>query len=341
MPIRRLELTNFTAFDELSIQFSDGINVLLGENGTGKTHILKVAYAATAVADQDEPEFGQKLVDVFIPAGRRIGRLARRQKGSTTTSVHVKYGKMSHIGTSFSNHTKKPESARDRSLGWTRQRVGQGIYIPVKEILANAPGFRSMYSEREVEFDATYDDLLSLAYLPAKKGKKTQEHRELLKKIEQTITGRVIIRGEQFFLKDEHGNLEFSLLAEGWRKLALMWQLIQNGTLWQNSILFWDEPETNLNPRMIKELIKILLELRRQGVQILLVTHDYTVIKWLDILVKDNDDMRIHAFSRDANNCVQHEKTDRYSKLSHDAIRDTFGELFESQMSKQFEDVEI
>jgi len=340
MPIRRLELTNFTAFDELSIPFSDGINVLLGENGTGKTHILKVAYAATAIADQDEPEFGQKLVDVFIPDGRRIGRLVRRQKGSTAASVHVKYER-SHIGTSFSNHTKKADSAKDRSLGWTRQKVGQGVYIPVKEILANAPGFRSMYSEREVEFDATYDDLLSLAYLPAKKGKKTQEHRKLLRNIEQTITGRVVIQGEKFFLKDKHGNLEFSLLAEGWRKLALIWQLIQNGTLWQNSILFWDEPETNLNPRMIKELIKILLELRRQGVQIFLVTHDYTVIRWLDILVSDQDSMCIHAFFRDADNCIQHETGKRYSQISHDAIRDTFGDIFESQMSKEFEDVEI
>jgi hypothetical protein len=45
---------------------------------------------------------------------------------------------------------------------------------------------------------------------------------------------------------------EFILLAEGFRKLGLLWLLLQNGTLLNGSVLFWDEPETNLNPKTMQ-----------------------------------------------------------------------------------------
>jgi recombinational DNA repair ATPase RecF len=45
--ISKLALERFTAFKTLDIDFSPGINVLIGENGSGKTHILKAVYAAT------------------------------------------------------------------------------------------------------------------------------------------------------------------------------------------------------------------------------------------------------------------------------------------------------
>lgn len=46
MPLTSLKLQNFTAFAELDLAFSPGVNILVGENGTGKTHVMKVCYAA-------------------------------------------------------------------------------------------------------------------------------------------------------------------------------------------------------------------------------------------------------------------------------------------------------
>ena len=42
--IEHLELKNFTAFKDHGIDLSPKINVIIGENGTGKTHLLKAAY---------------------------------------------------------------------------------------------------------------------------------------------------------------------------------------------------------------------------------------------------------------------------------------------------------
>ncbi|MBU3179256.1 AAA family ATPase [Clostridium estertheticum] len=45
MTIEKLSLKNITVFEELDIAFSQGINILIGENGTGKTHVMKILYA--------------------------------------------------------------------------------------------------------------------------------------------------------------------------------------------------------------------------------------------------------------------------------------------------------
>ena len=38
MGIQKIDLSNFTVFEQESIDFCEGINILIGENGTGKTH---------------------------------------------------------------------------------------------------------------------------------------------------------------------------------------------------------------------------------------------------------------------------------------------------------------
>ena len=83
--------------------------------------------------------------------------------------------------------------------------------------------------------------------------------------------------------------MEFTLLAEGMRKLGLLWLLIQNGTLQNGSVLFWDEPETNLNPKLLGTLIEVLLQLQRAGVQVFLATHDYVILKEIDLRTRDED----------------------------------------------------
>lgn len=46
MPLKKIVAENFTVFEDITIPFSKGLNVLVGENGVGKTHIMKLAYAA-------------------------------------------------------------------------------------------------------------------------------------------------------------------------------------------------------------------------------------------------------------------------------------------------------
>ena len=113
------------------------------------------------------------------------------------------------------------------------------------------------------------------------------QRKHLLAILQTAIEGKVTVKNEEFFLRNRQGNLEFSLLADGIRKLALLWLLIQNGTLQSGAVLLWDEPETNLNPKLFGTLMDVLLELQRTGVQVFLATHDYVILKELDLRRED------------------------------------------------------
>ena len=65
--IRSLEVKNFTAFPEAHLDFAKGLNVIVGENATGKTHLLKFLYAVTAVsAEEGRKRDGRQPTKAFL-----------------------------------------------------------------------------------------------------------------------------------------------------------------------------------------------------------------------------------------------------------------------------------
>lgn len=155
-----------------------------------------------------------------------------------------------------------------------------------------------------------------------------------MQKLQQIVEGKVILRDEEFFLKNDQGNLEFTLLAEGFRKLGLLWLLIQNGTLLTGSVLFWDEPETNLNPRLFRSLMEILLELQRAGVQVFLASHDYVILKELELARAPEDQVMYHALYRDEAQEIRCASVKSYLEIHPNAIQDTFLSLYDRQLQR-------
>ena len=79
MPLTNIEADNFTVFDDIKIPFNKGLNILVGENGMGKTHVMKLAYAACQASKHDV-SFSQKTTMLFRPDQSSIGRLVNRKK---------------------------------------------------------------------------------------------------------------------------------------------------------------------------------------------------------------------------------------------------------------------
>lgn len=50
MKIHQLKLHDFMVFQDVDVRFSPNINIICGENGTGKTALLKVLYSFAKVA---------------------------------------------------------------------------------------------------------------------------------------------------------------------------------------------------------------------------------------------------------------------------------------------------
>ena len=140
---------------------------------------------------------------------------------------------------------------------------------------------------------------------------------------------------KNFFLRNKQGNIEFSLVAEGIRKLALLWRLIQNGTLRPGSLLLWDEPETNLNPKLFRTVIDVLLKLQRNGVQIMLATHDYVILKEFDLHMAEDDKVAFHSLYRDSESGeIACRTTDEYLDIEPNAIGETFDDLYDREIAR-------
>ena len=329
--LTRIRLERFTAFQQLDLELNAGINVFIGANGTGKTHLLKVAYAACDIT-QTKLNFAEKLIRDFLPSGRAIGRLVKRRGVSSRGAVEVWRGDRK-LRASFSNHSKKYGSATVTGNDkWSEEAI-ESVFIPVKEMLSHGPGFRSLYARRDVHFEEIYADILDRAYRPPPRGPVDGARREALRSLQRVVDGKVTVKKEEFFLRNRAGNLEFTLLAEGIRKLGLLWILIQNGTLLNGSVLFWDEPETNLNPKLLSVLVDILLQLQRTGVQVLLATHDYAVLKEFELSMKASDRISFHALYRDTlDGEIKCESAGLPFELRHSQIAEAFTELYDREI---------
>lgn len=297
--LKRLKIENFTVFAQANFEFSPGLNVIVGENGTGKSHVLRLAYAIIAESRSqgkksksvtDVPttktlldrDYSEKIINVFR---------------SNTLDQLVRFKPEQYENSGFKFSLEFDESEFDIQLEYCNS-YDQGsakttivlpnqwqkatlVFIPTRELLTIYPGFVSLYEGRYLEFDETYRDTCLLLGEPLLKKPMT----DLLAVLEEAMGGKVELNNGRFYLVlPDNRKMEMPLVAEGVRKLAMLAQLIAVGALQKGGYLFWDEPEANLNPRLIKRVAKVVLQLAQAGIQIFIATHSLFLLRELEIL---------------------------------------------------------
>jgi ABC-type lipoprotein export system ATPase subunit len=295
--LKSLTIKNFTVFSSAQLDFTDGLNVIIGANGLGKSHLLKLGYCCAWVSHSLVKDtngtysrqnlqklIADKLVKTFRPDS--LGRLARRGQGRSRAEVNVSFHNRTRVQMSFSFATN---SKTEVSLGNVKAYRGAApaIFFPTKEVLSMFPGFASLYRDYHIEMDETYYDLCLALERPLLRGPRYENTRALLEPLEKILGGAVRNENGRFILRlPGEGNMEMPLVAEGIRKLASVAYLIANGSLMDKSTLYWDEPETNLNPLLIAQLAEILVRIAQQGTQVIIATHSLFLLKELDLQLK-------------------------------------------------------
>lgn len=174
----------------------------------------------------------------------------------------------------------------------------------------------SLYNRREIPIDETYPDLLRLLSGPPLR---QPEPAHIVKKLAQLIGGKVEEEGGHFYLTAENQpRLEMNLVAEGMRKFATLYKLLANGTLTPETTLFWDEPEANLNPALLKDMAVILTDLAQAGFQIILATHSLFLMRELHILAQQKKKpVRYFGLYKSEEGDVRVERQDDLMQLQH------------------------
>jgi hypothetical protein len=114
-------------------------------------------------------------------------------------------------------------------------------------MLSVYPGFVSLYETQAIPFDEIWRDTCVLLGSPIARGARKREIADLLAPLEDSLGSKALLEGDRFFIQMAEPSIkvEADLVAEGYRKLAMVARLIVNGSLDANSMLFWDEPDVS------------------------------------------------------------------------------------------------
>lgn len=300
MAVKRLRLQMLGAFDDTTFELVPGINVLLGANSTGKTHALKWLYVGAktferklAAGEDATALLTQKITGVFLPDERSIGKLVKRTQGKPNGRYEMEgdEGKLSFQITSARDRLDRVQSS------WVSQ--APTTFLPSREVLGLYEGFVAAYEAREISLDETVRDVCVALSAGGVRGPRDELTARLMETIDQVLGGTVWLEGERFYVKFKSEGAPYlaaHLVSEGLRKIASLARLVQNGTLRRNGLLLWDEPEANLNPRLVSAVVGILKLLVREGVQVVIATHDFLLAQRISLLVEAKDPIAARFF---------------------------------------------
>jgi AAA15 family ATPase/GTPase len=363
--ITEISLENFAAFKKLELQFTPGINIIIGENSCGKTQLLKAIYALSSNQDVTD-----KLLGLYKPSsGKLSGIYFRGGKGKAKATITDSSGQISAI--EFGSRTEKVKKESEFI------DVGLPVLLPTKEVLSLLPAIQASTVSKEV-LSALFDDsVIDLCHmlLSEPDGDLTDAVNDdprlghIIPMLVQAIGGKFEINGDSHsfvkgkfvektssdvskgqsakiyadfkhleFKKEKASETSVTMTAEGYRKIGLLQRLIDTGALvkGKTNVLLWDEPESNMNPILMKLLVQCMLELARNGQQIIIATHDYVLLKWFDLLCneKKGDQIKYHSLYRnELDNSIEVMATAEYLDLQPNAIDEAFGFLIDQEIT--------
>lgn len=301
--IKSLSVENFVAFQQrLEWTAHASLNVIIGENDTGKTHLLKLLYAmARSIEDYSKKKAGPepkelsellatKLRWTFLPQKLELGKLVSRGSGNRL-SVDLCWNQGGHLRFSFGKDTTS-KIVEINTNGLPDLEGNKASFLPPKEILSIFDAIVATRETAEIAaFDDTYYDLVQDYRQPTTAGnlqaniKKALVHLENVTgggEVEMESNGNIIFRrGKEVFNMHQ--------TAEGIKKIGILSRLMRNRRLTPagGCMLFVDEPETNLHPKAIVLFAEMLHEFAQSGIQVYLTTHSYFLLKRLEQLARE------------------------------------------------------
>jgi AAA15 family ATPase/GTPase len=301
--INRVSLNNFGPLDKLDWQKLGTINLVIGNNSTGKTFLLKAMYSAMRTLEEykrgdDQRKTSEILVDklywTFQP--EKIGDLVSKQADSPLSLELTLDDKT--FDYSFGKDTTKSISTIENLV---EPRASNSIFLPAKEVLSlHNIILKSREQDKVFGFDDTYLDLARALRLPTTRGNNYPEFAQSRQQLEDILGGKVEYdeASGRWQFKKEKQKFPIGVTAEGIKKIAILDTLLGNRYLDKNSVIFIDELESALHPVAISKFIDIIAMLANRGIQFFIASHSYFVVKKL-FLIAQEQKLSIPVLSKD------------------------------------------
>lgn len=336
--INRVSLTNFGMIPSFTCENFSRINLIIGENGTGKTFLLKALYSAMRTLEEYKRGDDIKTVgDILAEKLRwtfqveKLGELVTKSSEASlrfemaTEKDEIEY-KFSSSATSKVGTITSTENKRESN----------SVFIPAKEVLSLLSVIlKSRNIDRSFGFDDTYYDLAKALMIQPTKGKNYKGFaisRELLNDV---IDGKIDFdedSGKWYYKNNRNQKFSIGATSEGVKKLSIMDRLFANGYLDNQSIIFIDEIESALHPQAIcdfLDMIQIIAE--KMNIQFFITSHSYFVIKKLALIAMKEPNY-VTCISLSKNQIP--EVYDLHDGMPNNSIIDTSIMLYEQEIKE-------
>lgn len=351
--IKSASIQNFMGHQSFKADQFAPVNIFIGKNDTGKTGLLKLLYASLKAVDEYGKKKGgagvtfkkslsDKLLGVFESGHKGLGELVRKpDTGKLAVELELENESLKYhdrLRYSFGESTTSTLVDANADISTWDDGVFSTLFFPAKEVLTMLKSLRKMKDYEKSGFDYTYYDLLDSLSIPNVKGNIAKEHKEINANLEKLIGGKVEQKGEDEFVFKK-GKLEFSMemTAEGIKKIAPLHTLIRNRQLKTNSVLFFDEPETNMHPFAVRELMKMVMLHAQRGGQVFLATHNYFVIKELHILARKSKSMvNCYSIERCQNGQLAYNTSDLQQTMPDNPISEEAIKMSDDELELDF-----
>lgn len=285
--IQKVTIKNLGIIDHLEFDRFRNINLIIGENGTGKSFLLKSLYSAMkTVEDYKRGEDVRSSADILAERLRwcfqteKLGDIVKKGSDEPLLFEMVWNEKKFSYGFTDNATVKVPNVTNEID-----PLKSNSIFIPAKEVLSL---FNIILKSREVDrafgFDDTYYDLVRALRIAPQRGKNYSAFAKSRESLKNIIGGKVEFDDSTNKWCYKKGNQKFSIGAtsEGVKKIAILDRLLANGYLTKSSVIFIDELESALHPTAISDFLDIIdMIAYDMGIQVFIASHSYFVIKKL------------------------------------------------------------
>ena len=336
--IENLQLKNFGMLEEFQCNEFSNINLIIGENGTGKTFLLKALYSA--VKTMEEYKRGDDITPINDILSKKLRWTFQVDKLGDIVSksadegldFRMKLNKAS-LEYQFSKSAASKVGAVDPVLNG---KDGNSIFIPAKEVLSL---FSVILKSREIDkafgFDDTYYDLAKALRISPSRGKNYTVFAESRKVVGDVIDGKVDYdenSGKWYYRNKKNQKFSIGATSEGVKKIAIMDRLLANGYLNADSIIFIDEIESALHPKAVCQFLDMIDNIANEmGIQVFITSHSYFVIKKLFLIaLKEENTVKCISLNKgkEAQIC------DLHDGMPDNSIIDTSIQLYEQEIEE-------
>ncbi|MEI0529638.1 AAA family ATPase [Brachyspira intermedia] len=298
--IKNFEIHDYRQFKNAKFDNFANVNLFVGDNDTGKTTILKFLYC---ISHELKNIINTNIRNCSVY--QYINNLYTFNNFQFDSSNKLKklylYDENSiHFNASISNSNNEIITSNDNINNYNYDY--KPLFIPAKEILSIMNAVIYLKNQNiESGFDDSYTDIIY--EILAIKNIDEKELLNVFKNKYDFYNGNIQIdqnTNSVNYYKNDGNIYNINITSEGIKKLGIFEVLYNTGNLTKKSILFIDEPENSLDPKMLRELMKFLVDISKEGVQIFMASCNSSVLNQLThIAIKYNYTINVYFFLKE------------------------------------------